>query len=45
VHPNQITDSKNRLLAKAAEVFGGEHQHQRVSLAWTETVPVCERLD
>ena len=24
VHPDQITDSKNKLLAKAADVFGGE---------------------
>ena len=24
VHPDQITDSKNQLLAKAADVFGGE---------------------
>jgi len=24
VHPNQITDWKNRLLVKAADVFGGE---------------------
>jgi len=23
VHPDQITDSKNQLLAKAADVFGG----------------------
>ncbi len=24
MHPNQITDWKNQLLAKAADVFGGE---------------------
>ena len=24
VHPNQITDSKNQLLSRAADVFGGE---------------------
>ena len=30
VHPDQITDSKNQLLAKAADVFGGAPMSRRL---------------
>ncbi len=32
VHPNQITDWKNQLLAKAVNVFGGERRPEEPTI-------------